>query len=146
MEGEIVELEEKRKSQFLSLMSSDIMQESQAAKAMGLPITMLREWIANDADFNLAITEAKESVLDGLETSVLRGAMDDPNIGLQVLKARRPEKWNPAHRIEVEVNGHRYIDFAGEMPHEPDADVDAIEGEFERVRVEEKEAAAELEE
>ena len=105
------------------------MELHQAALGAKVPMAIIRNWMEDDPDFNLAVTEAQEDVLDKIETSVMESALDDGRLGLEVLKARRPDKWNPLHKVQVDVRGHRYINFAGQEPHSPEA----VEGEFEEV-------------
>ena len=116
---ELVELsvEDRQKQQYIEMITEEPMELSLGAKRSGLGIAILRQWMKTDEDFNLAVTECMESALDHIEANLMQFARSDGTLALNVLKARRPEKWNPAHRIEVETVDHRYIDFTGEEPH-----------------------------
>ena len=77
----------------------------------------------SDPDVSLALdlAEAEGNAKLYMKAMEVVGAnleLNDLNAAQMVLKAVEPEKWNPAHKIQVEAEvRHRFIDFTGREIH-----------------------------
>lgn len=72
------------------------------ARAAGISKDTLDRMRRDDPGLDAELSAAKESALDRIEASVLLAATEDPRIGLQVLRVRRPAY---ADRGRLELTG-----------------------------------------
>jgi hypothetical protein len=56
---------------------------------------------ADDVKLDADLAAARESHLDRIEASVLIAATEDPKLGLQVLRVRRPTAYGERNRLEL---------------------------------------------
>lgn len=71
------------------------------ARAVGIHPDTLRTWCNEDDSLEPELRAAIEARLDKIEAGVLAQAETDPRIGLAILKTRRPEGYDSAHKVEV---------------------------------------------
>lgn len=71
------------------------------ARAAGIGPSTLRDWRANDPEFDAAIEQAREGAIDVIEGTVLDKAKDDARIALAVLKARRRDTYGDRPKVEL---------------------------------------------
>ena len=110
---------------FLDALAKGAGTEKRAALQAKVSMAEVREWL-KDPDFAVSVTGAKEyaleseeSNLDTIENKIYEVAMEsDVRLGMEVLRARRPNRWNPAIKIEVGEIKHRFLDFTGKPLHQ----------------------------
>lgn len=70
------------------------------SRAAGMSADTLSRWAADDESLMPQIEAAREGALDTIEKSVLTAAIDEPRLGLAVLKARRTA-YNDRAKVEL---------------------------------------------
>lgn len=70
------------------------------SRAAGMSADTLARWSAEDETLMQEIEAAREGALDAIEKSVLTAAVEEPRLGLAVLKARRVA-YNERARVEL---------------------------------------------
>ena len=113
-------------ARFLVELTRRPVEDRLAALAAQIPIAVVRQWRAEDADFDLACSEASETALDQIENSVYNQILvqGDGRLGLEVLKIRRKEKFNPSESDEEGATGHIFRDFNGQPLHSAEGEED----------------------
>lgn len=120
----VVAILDERKAKFLASQILSPVEERLICLKEGIPYHELIEWQADDPDFAVACVQAQECALDLIEQSVYAQATTggDGRLGLDILKALRPEKFSPnLDDAEREVE-HRFFDFGGDDLHSPKDD------------------------
>lgn len=126
--GDITTIKDDRKTEFLRQMLANP-QEYVAARAANVPISLVRVWLDEDPDFNLAVDEIKMHVLDTIEAKGINLALDGSEQMVKFFLERlRPDQYSLTQREQQEKIVHRFFDFGGGEIHNPEDD-DAIEGE-----------------
>ena len=92
-----------------------------AARMLKIPPKEVEGW-RSDPDVALALDLAEgqgNATLYQKAIQVVHANLEKENMyaAEMVLKATDPEKWNPAHRVQVEAVHHRFIDFNGQEIH-----------------------------
>ncbi len=117
-----------QKKAFLTQMLANP-QEYVAARASKVPISLVRQWLEEDPDFNLAVDEIKMHVLDTIEAKGISLALDGSEHMVKFFLERlRPGTYALNQQKEAEDIVHRFFDFTGGEIHGSDEN-DAIEGE-----------------
>ena len=95
-----------------------------AALRAEVPVRLVKSWLAEDEDFNLACKEAEEAFLDLVEHSVYQKAIGtkdnnfadgDGRLGLQLLQLRRREKFDPSFEGGETDSGFVIRSFNGDF-------------------------------
>ena len=91
-----------------------------AARSVGWDTRRINQLREEDDDFLIQMDELREDIVSRIEAKAFARALDgDPNMVSFVLKHNRPDKYNPA--IKVEQTDEKILvlkDFSGNLIHE----------------------------
>lgn len=86
------------------------------ARAAGVSKDTLDRMRAADPDLDAELHQSREAALDRIEASVLMAAAEDPRIGLQVLKVRRPAAYGDRGRLELTAGDGTRVGILAQLP------------------------------
>lgn len=106
------------KREFLRKFQQNYCSVLKTCEDLGIDYARYYQWIKEDSTFRNKIEMIRDLFYDEIEATIIKHAIENPKLGLQVLERKRTEKW--AHPKDVQGKKLERDEFIGIVPRELD--------------------------